>query len=95
MGTVVYFFMAEKKSKDRFGTGFKRIYLILCGVFALVLLIEIRNHSMCLNGELADLCHISYADTLSETIIQSLIIFLATTVPIYYIVRWIYLGFKK
>ena len=87
--------MSEKNSKDRFGTGFKRIYFILCGVFALMLLIEIRNHSMCLDGDLADLCHISYGDTLSDTIIQNLIIFLITTIPIYYIVRWIYLGFKK
>tara|TARA_B100000767_G_C19675399_1_gene497130 strand:+ start:760 stop:1023 length:264 start_codon:yes stop_codon:yes gene_type:complete len=87
--------MHEKNSKDRLGMGLKKIYFILCGVFALMLLIEIRNHAMCLDSDLADLCYVSYGDTLSDTIIQNLIIFLITTVPIYYIVRWIYLGFRN
>ena len=87
--------MSEKNSKGQFWLWFKSIYFILCGVLALMLLIEINNHSICLDSDLADLCYVNYSDTLSDTIIQNLIIFLITTAPIYYVVKWINLGLKK
>ena len=87
--------MTEKKSKDRFGTGVKRIYFVLCGIFGWFLLKDIISHAECLNGEYSDLCWMRYGeDELSGTIVTHLIMFLAT-IPFYYIIRWIYLGFKK
>ena len=85
----------KPKEKDRLGTGFKRVYFVLCGILALLLLMDIRNHYQCLNGPAADLCWMSYGEGgLSSTIFERTVIFLFT-IPIYYIIRWVYLGFKK
>jgi len=81
-------------TQQNIGKGFKRIYFILCGIFGLLLLIEIRNHNFCLNSEFPELCSLSYGDTLISTIVENLIIF-SLTIPIYYLIRWVYLGFKK
>ena len=84
-----------KKTKDNIATGFKRIYFVLCAILAYVLLKDIMGHVQCLNGELPDLCWMKYGQGgLLGTIVTRLILF-SLTIPIYFIVRWIYLGFKK
>jgi len=83
-----------KKSKVDVGKGFKRIYFVLCGLLAWVLLKDVMGHVQCLNGELPDLCWMKYGGGLSYTIITRLTMFLLT-IPIYFIIRWVYLGFKK
>ena len=86
--------MAEK-TKVNVGKGFKRIYFVLCAILAWFLLKDIMGHVQCLNGELPDLCWMMYGQGgLSGTIVTRLIMFLLT-IPIYFINRWVYLGFKK
>ena len=84
-----------KKSKVDVGRGFKRIYFVLCGILAWFLLKDIMGHVQCLNGEIPELCWMQYGQGgLSGTILTHLII-LSLTIPIYFIIRWVYLGFKK
>jgi len=89
--------MLKRKFIENFESVFKKIYFILCFFLGLFLLIEIINHINCLDGELADLCYVSYNDSLLETIIENTKIFLIS-ILIYFIIRWVYLNiinFKK
>ena len=86
--------MAEKTKVDVW-KGFKRIYFVLCGILAMFLIFDIRDHYQCLNGPAADLCWMTYGEGgLTSTIFERIVIFLFT-IPIYFIIRWVYLGFKN
>ena len=84
--------MLKMNLKKKIEKIFKIIYFILGFLLGLFLFLEIRNHILCLEGELADLCYTYYSDTLLETILKNILIF-SIIIPIYYLIRWIYLIF--
>ncbi|MDC1253724.1 hypothetical protein N8Z35_02140 [Pelagibacteraceae bacterium] len=88
--------MAKKQSSINVGKGFKRIFYVVAILWGLFLILQVMAYmSECLEPEKYVVP--PYCDDTSDTkeFFRALIIWVATTFPAYYFLRWIGAGFKK